>query len=135
MNSESASSAANSVPMGRPKAERPPGPYKDLADRIILLRTTLDEGNASAFARRLNISASRLANLESTHFNLSHDVAMRLVKAVPGLTLDWLFLGRTNGLSYELARKLGAAAESKASTTGRRSSAGGRAIKSTSSRA
>ena len=36
------------------------------------------------------------------------DWLIRLVKAVPGLTLDWLFLGHTSGLSFELARRLAA---------------------------
>ena len=37
---------------------------------------------------------------------LSKEMALRIVRKFPGVTLDWLFLGRTEGLSAELARML-----------------------------
>jgi hypothetical protein len=33
-------------------------------------------------------------------------MALRIVRKFPGVTLDWLFLGRTEGLTAEMARAL-----------------------------
>ena len=37
---------------------------------------------------------------------LSKEMALRIVRKFPGVTLDWLFLGRTEGLTAEMARAL-----------------------------
>lgn len=42
---------------------------------------------------------------------LSRNAAIMLVRKVPGLTTDWLFLGREEGLSVDLRRRLRKAGE------------------------
>jgi hypothetical protein len=40
--------------------------------------------------------------------------AAKLVDLLPGLTLDWIYLGRSNGLDADLHRRLAAAEDGKA---------------------
>lgn len=80
---------------------------EDVAERIVLLRETLGYGTSIAFAKALRVSPQRLNNVE-VGIPLSRDLAFRLVKFVPGLTLDWLYFGKPEGLPVELARRLGA---------------------------
>jgi hypothetical protein len=40
--------------------------------------------------------------------------AAKLVALLPGLTLDWIYLGRSNGLDADLHRRLTAAEDGKA---------------------
>jgi hypothetical protein len=59
-----------------------------------------------AFAAFLGYSAQRWGNVENGH-PLSRDIAFKLVQMCPGLTLDWLYFGKPDGLPLELARRLG----------------------------
>ena len=72
--------------------------------RVILVRKA-HGFRAGEFAKHIGISPSRLANIEMGS-PLSHDVAVRIVKAIPGLTLDWLYLNRAEGLTKALSDKL-----------------------------
>lgn len=74
--------------------------------RLRLLREALGETNASAFAMRVGLSPSRWANVETGGLGIGRDFAQRLIKAVPGLSVDWLWFGERRGLSYDLARRL-----------------------------
>ena len=63
-------------------------------------------------ARRLKI---RFAKIEfATWHNaksgrgLSQNLTLILLEQIPGLSADWLLRGRPEGLSYEMARVLGA---------------------------
>lgn len=60
---------------------------------------------AAAFAGFLAISAPRLSNVENGA-PLGKDIAFRIAQRVPGITLDWLWFGKTGGLSLQLAQKL-----------------------------
>jgi len=79
-----------------------------IARRLRVLRHYIagDEfGSRQRFAVRVGIDYKRWNSYENgAPFN--RDVAIHLVKAVPGLTLDWLFLGREDGLSVKLQRDL-----------------------------
>lgn len=75
------------------------------AQRIRLLWDVLGYPTQAVYAEKLGISAQRLNNLLQGA-PLSKDVAFKLVNLVPGLTLDWLWFGKTNGLSFHLAEKL-----------------------------
>jgi len=87
--------------------------------RLRLLRKALAEEKASSLARRLGISASRWSNVESGGKPIGRDFAHKLVRAVPGLSVDWLWFGEKPGLSYELARRLDdAESDEKANLTG-----------------
>jgi len=88
-----------------------------VAQRVIMLREVLgysDRGGSKAFADFLGVSPQRVNNVESG-FPLSRELALLMVRKVPGLSLDWLYLGAAHGLHWELARAL-ADKESKAST-------------------
>lgn len=89
------------MPKGK-KTETPP--ELDVASRLVKVRGLYGD-NQAAFARRLGISLARWNNFERGS-PLSHEVAIKLVRLVPALTLDWLYLGATGGLSVELARRL-----------------------------
>lgn len=83
------------------------GKNAPLARRLRGLRKAIWGDNASAFAASLGISAARWSNFENG-YPLSKEIAFKLVQIVPGLTLDWLYFGKPDGLPLELARTLGA---------------------------
>jgi hypothetical protein len=81
------------------------GEQAPTALRMRQIQLLLGHETDTAFARDLGISLSRLNNL----FHgapIGKDLAFRLVGRVPGLTLDWIWFGKTDGLSVHLARSL-----------------------------
>ena len=62
-------------------------------------------GGQLAFAEFLGIERGRWNNVECGA-PLSKEMALRIVRKFPGVTLDWLFLGRPEGLTVEMARAL-----------------------------
>ena len=62
-------------------------------------------GAQQKFAELLNVERGRWNNIECGA-PLSKEMALRIVRKFPGVTLDWLFLGRTEGLTVEMARAL-----------------------------
>lgn len=79
---------------------------KIVGRRLRHLRRALGYEYASTFARWLGIQDNRWTNLENG-FPLSKEIAFLLVRRVSGLSLDWLYFGRTDGLSERLGQKLG----------------------------
>lgn len=75
-------------------------------DRLKRLRETLGYMTATAFADFLEIGITRYHPFEKG-VPLSRDVAFRIVRRVPGMSLDWLYFGKPEGLPLELARRLG----------------------------
>lgn len=94
------------------------GKASPTARRIRLLREAEQYPTATAFATKLGITVSRLSNLENG-YPLSHDVADRLVRAVPGMSLDWLYYGKEDALPVALRQRLQEAlrAEGKSTTS------------------
>jgi hypothetical protein len=89
----------------------------DVAARAILLRETVrPDMNQRQFAAWLGVGYQRWNNVENGGA-LGRDLAAILVKRIPGLTLDWLYLGRISGLHFELAQRL-SEAEGKGTRTG-----------------
>jgi hypothetical protein len=80
-----------------------------VSHRLKLLRVAFARENQTRFAARLGIGVTRWNAMENGH-PLSKEVAFILVKAFPGITLDWLFLGNPGGLPIILQRELEAAA-------------------------
>lgn len=76
------------------------------SDRLKLLRKTLGYGTAMAFAEFLQIGYTTYHPFEKGK-PLSREAAFHLVRKIPGLSLDWLYFGRPQGLPLELARRLG----------------------------
>jgi hypothetical protein len=74
--------------------------------RLRHLRQALGYRHGNTFAAFLGIPPSRWNNLENG-FPLSKEVAFLLVRRISGLSLDWLYFGRTDGLSMRLGRQLG----------------------------
>src|SRR4051794_19375890 len=87
-------------------AKAKPAPDSDQAERLVRLRKALGYPTASAFAKFLGIGQQRWANFENG-FPLSREVIFLLVRSVPGLTSDWLYFGKSDGLPVDLARRLG----------------------------
>jgi hypothetical protein len=56
-------------------------------------------------ARRLGVSNQRWSNV-TRGLPLGMDLTRRLVTRFPGLTTDWLWFGRTDGMSVEMAEAL-----------------------------
>jgi transcriptional regulator with XRE-family HTH domain len=88
--------------MGGRKPTKEPGP---IGARLRLLRAAISENNASKFAARIGVSSSRWANYEGDH-PVPLAIAQKIIEAVPGLTLDWIYLGKPDGLPLALARRL-----------------------------
>jgi transcriptional regulator with XRE-family HTH domain len=79
---------------------------KTVGRRLRHLRQALNYQYGSTFARHLGITDARWYNLENG-YPLSKEVAFLLVQKVSGLSLDWLYFGRTDGLSRSLGQRLG----------------------------
>lgn len=94
--------AAMKKPTDQPKASREDS---ERAERLARIRELLGATSQKAFADRLQISPTRWNNFERGA-PLSIEVAQKLVRIIPGLTLDWLYNGERRGLSVELDRRL-----------------------------
>lgn len=86
--------------------------------RVKRLRKALDIGSQQAMADYLGVSVNRWNNVERG-LSLGLDLATRMCMKIPGLTLDWLYFGKPEGLSQGLAQRLG---ELPGKTNNRRSS-------------
>jgi predicted RNase H-like HicB family nuclease len=85
------------------------GRNTEIARRLRQLQTT-ERLNGAAFSKRLGISPNRWSNYLSGSA-LPRDTAIALVETIPGLTLDWIYLGRRGGLTTMLDRRLEMAAK------------------------
>jgi hypothetical protein len=75
-----------------------------------LLRTSILRESATGFAGQLNISVSRLSNLEIGS-PLSIEVAHKIGAAVPGIALDWHYYGDERTLPISVVDQLRRRAE------------------------
>ena len=83
-------------------------PGSDESKRARRLREAMGfngRGGQHAFANSLGVERGRWSNVECGA-PLSKDMALRIVRKFPGVTLDWLFLGSPEGLTAEMARAL-----------------------------
>ena len=76
------------------------------AERLKRLRKAHGFETSTAFAAFLDIGYVRYNAFENGA-PLSRDVVFRLVKKISGLSVDWLYFGKTEALPLELARRLG----------------------------
>lgn len=99
---------ANAISLAMPKKQKPnePAPIDDQARRLKTLREALGHPTSNGFAAWLGIGANRYNNFENGT-PLSREVVFLLVQSIPGLTSDWLYFGKPDGLTLELARRLG----------------------------
>lgn len=83
-------------------------PGSDESKRARRLREAMGfngRGGQQKFAELLGVGRGRWNNVECGA-PLGKEMALRIVRKYPGVTLDWLFLGRTEGLTVEMARVL-----------------------------
>lgn len=76
-----------------------------VAHRLQLLRIAVSGNNQSAFAARLGIEPRRWNNFERGS-PLSKEIAILLAQKIPGVSLDWLYLGKVEALPFALQREL-----------------------------
>lgn len=107
-----------------PGAKKTSGKVPPMAQRARLVRETTGL-NQTQFAKKLDISVSRWNNIENGT-PLSIDVALRIVKKVPGVTIDWLYLGKTEGLTMAFSSQLAALEAGSTTTTASHSPRGAR---------
>jgi transcriptional regulator with XRE-family HTH domain len=84
--------------------------------RLRQLRQALNYEFAKDFADKLGVSHNRYGNIEAGS-NLSIEIAQLIVQKFPGMSLDWLYNGRPNGLSAEMRQALAPPGTTKAKTT------------------
>src|SRR4029453_1892675 len=80
-----------------------------VAQRLLLLQEMFEgtgRGASSRMALRLGITFHHWYNVLRGS-PLSIALAQRIVLKVPGVSLDWLYLGRPEGRSCQIAEKLG----------------------------
>lgn len=77
----------------------------DSALRMKAVRYMVAGDNQTLFAKKIGIEVKRWNNFERGS-PVSKDVAIHLVQKVPGLTTDWLFLGREDGLTRARLQEL-----------------------------
>lgn len=90
--------------MPRPSAA--PKKKDPQAQRLTRLREVMGYATDTAWAAYLEIPVQRWSNVVNG-LPVSRDLAFRLVQKVPGLTLDWIYFGKSEGLPLGLARQLG----------------------------
>jgi hypothetical protein len=76
------------------------------SERLRRLRTAFGYPTSTGFAAFLDISVQRWNAFENGA-PLSREVAFLLVRKISGLSLDWLYFGKSEALPLELARRLG----------------------------
>jgi hypothetical protein len=83
-------------------------PGSDVSKRARRLREAMGfngRGGQQAFANFLGVERGRWNNVECGA-PLGKEMAVRIVRKFPGVTLDWLILGSPEGLTVEIARAL-----------------------------
>jgi transcriptional regulator with XRE-family HTH domain len=83
-----------------------PKPKETPQQRAVRLRVALDIATQQAMAEHLGVSFNRWNNVERG-MSLGHDLAVIMCQRIPGLTLDWLYFGRVEGISMDIAQRLG----------------------------
>lgn len=78
---------------------------EEVAERLQRLWRALGYATSAAFAAHLEVSPTRWNNIENSGA-LSKDMAFRIVQKVPGITTDYLWFGRLDGLPVQRLREL-----------------------------
>ena len=89
-----------------PRAGAIPGSAPaEVAARLRHLWRALDYPTSAAFAAAIGASPTRWNNIEISG-SLSREIAFRIVQKFPGLTTDYLWLGRMDGMPLQRVRQL-----------------------------
>ena len=87
------------------------------------LRHLVAGDNQTKFAAMIGLEVKRWNNFERGK-PLSKEVAFILVRKIPGLTTDWLWLGNESGLPLKLQRELEEAGKATTAATAVKGRAG-----------
>jgi hypothetical protein len=78
--------------------------WSEVGERLRIIRTLVgygDHGGQKQFARDFKFGPTQWNNWENGH-PIPWQEAVRVTSAVPGLTLDWIYLGVRDGLTVKL---------------------------------
>jgi hypothetical protein len=81
----------------------------DLTARMRLLRESFGftgRGGQQAFVKHLGVGTNRWSNVENGRA-LGIELAQIIVERCPGISLDWLYLGKADGLTLATMQRLG----------------------------
>lgn len=82
-----------------------PGGGPVVGRRLRLVENYSGFRTGKAFATDLGILDSRWSNMKGG-LPLTYEVAEKIVRRYPGITLDWLWFGNPGGLPVQLQRRL-----------------------------
>ena len=89
--------------MANKRASKKGRPYAAIGDRLERFRNKIPHVNQAGMA---DLSEGNWSVFQSGTRRISLDAAIELCREYPDLTLDWIYFGRTNGLSAEYRKKL-----------------------------
>jgi hypothetical protein len=92
--------------MANKRAPKKGRPFAAIGDRLERFRNTLHV-NQSGMSELADQSESNFSQFQSGSRRISLNKAIELCQAYPGLSLDWIYFGRTDGISPEYRKKLG----------------------------
>jgi hypothetical protein len=81
------------------------GRHSEMAKRLRHLRQSLSEDNIARWAQRVGIAYTRWHNFESG-YPISIEAAIQLCRRINGLTLDYIYFGKPDGLPMHLHQRL-----------------------------
>jgi hypothetical protein len=93
-------------PPTRPRADTIPGNSPaEVAARLRHLWRALEYPTSAAFAAAIGASPTRWNNIENSG-SLSREIAFKIVQKFPGVTTDYLWFGRMDGMPLQRVRQL-----------------------------
>jgi hypothetical protein len=104
------------APSCQPMASAGTDDDDDVAIRCRVLTLLYAKGNSSAFADLIGVSPTRWNNIEGNGA-LSRDMARKIVRRFPEVSLDWLIRGRTDALTQAKSEELAGAFKRLVGTT------------------
>lgn len=75
-------------------------------ERLIRLRKAYGYETTTAFAHFVDIPLTTYSGFENGA-PLSRQAAFKIVRKIPGITLDWLYFDKPDGLPLDVLRRLG----------------------------
>jgi transcriptional regulator with XRE-family HTH domain len=86
-------------------AQKTEPPKTAAAERMLRLRTALADSQVE-FCARYGFKVPQWSNFENGR-PVGKAAALKLVRQIHGLSLDWVYLGNSSGLTMEMAKRLG----------------------------
>ena len=93
--------------MANKRASKKGRPFSAIGDRLERFRTEILHVNQAGMAQIADLSEGNWSVFQSGTRLITRDAAIRLCEEYKGLSLDWIYFGRTAGLSPEYRKKLG----------------------------